>query len=86
MSDPVPVIELRDVRRSFVEAWRQRVVLDGVSCAIAPGELVVLLGRSGSGKSTLLNLIAGIDLPSAGEVLLEGRAFHRLTEDERTVA
>ncbi len=61
-------------------------MLDGVSCAIAPGELVVLLGRSGSGKSTLLNLIAGIDLPSAGEVLLEGRSFNRLTEDERTVA
>ena len=86
MSDPVPVIELREVRRSFVEAGRPRVVLDGVSCAIAPGELVVLLGRSGSGKSTLLNLIAGIDLPTSGEVLLEGRAFGRLSEDERTVA
>jgi putative ABC transport system ATP-binding protein len=86
MVSPVPVIELRAVERSFIEAGRRRVVLDGVSCAIAPGELVVLLGRSGSGKSTLLNLIAGIDLPSAGEVLLEGRSFNRLSEDERTVA
>ncbi len=85
MASPVPVIELRAVERSFMEAGRRRVVLDGVSCAIAPGELVVLLGRSGSGKSTLLNLIAGIDLPTAGEVLLEGREFGRLSEDERTV-
>src|SRR6187549_2561231 len=86
MSSPAPVIELRTVRRSFLEAGRERVVLSGVSCAIAAGELVVLLGRSGSGKSTLLNLIAGIDQPSAGEVLLEGRSFARLSEDERTVA
>jgi putative ABC transport system ATP-binding protein len=86
VSPSTPVIELRAVERSFLEAGRKRVVLDGVSCAIAPGELVVLLGRSGSGKSTLLNLIAGIDLPTAGEVLLEGREFGRLTEDERTVA
>ena len=85
MPSTEPVIELRDVRRSFVEGGRSRSVLDGVSCQIAPGELVVLLGRSGSGKSTLLNLIAGIDLPSSGEVLLEGRPLQALDDDERTV-
>ena len=85
MPSTEPVIELRDVHRSFVEGGRSRTVLDGVSCQIAQGELVVLLGRSGSGKSTLLNLIAGIDLPSSGEVRLEGRPLQALDDDERTV-
>ncbi|MEO8274577.1 MAG: ABC transporter ATP-binding protein [Thermoanaerobaculia bacterium] len=86
MTAAPPLIELRGIEKSFIEAGRRRVVLDGVSCTIAHGELVVLLGRSGSGKSTLLNLIAGIDLPTAGEVLLEGRAYSTMTEDQRTIA
>jgi putative ABC transport system ATP-binding protein len=49
------------------------------------GELVVLLGKSGSGKSTLLNLVSGIDLPTSGEVWVEGRALTRLSERERTL-
>jgi putative ABC transport system ATP-binding protein len=49
------------------------------------GEFVALLGPSGSGKSTLLNLIAGMDLPDAGEVEVDGVSLHRLSERERTL-
>ena len=84
METNAPVVRLEALTKGYVEAGRERRVLDRVDAEIRPSELVVLLGRSGSGKSTLLNLIAGIDRPDAGEVWLEGRALGRLTEDERT--
>ncbi|MEZ5314157.1 MAG: ABC transporter ATP-binding protein [Thermoanaerobaculia bacterium] len=78
------VIELVALSKSYFEAGRRRVVLDRADGVIARGELVVLLGRSGSGKSTLLHLIAGIDRPDSGDVLLEGRSLSGLPDDERT--
>jgi putative ABC transport system ATP-binding protein len=48
-------------------------VLDGLSAAIRPGRLTVVTGPSGSGKTTLLHLLAGLDLPSAGEILVLGQ-------------
>ena len=60
-------------------------MLVSVDATILRGEIVVLVGRSGSGKSTLLNLVSGIDLPDAGDVLVEGRAINRMTERERTL-
>jgi putative ABC transport system ATP-binding protein len=59
-------------------------VLSDVSVAIEPGEIVVLVGRSGSGKSTLLNLIAGIDRPTSGRVVVDGTDLTALDEDART--
>lgn len=53
--------------------------LDGVSLEIARAEFVALLGQSGSGKSTLLNLIAGLDRPTAGTIVVDGRELGRLT-------
>jgi len=79
-----PIVRLDRVVKSYPEGGRERRVLDGVDAEIGAGELVVLLGRSGSGKSTLLNLVAGLDRPTSGEVLLEGRPLGRLSEDERT--
>jgi putative ABC transport system ATP-binding protein len=60
-------------------------VFTGVEARIERGEIVVLVGRSGSGKSTLLNLISGIDLPDAGDVIVEGQAINRLGERARTL-
>jgi len=58
-------------------------VLDGVDLEIAEGEVVVILGPSGSGKTTLLGLLAGLDRPTEGEVVLAGEALSALDEDAR---
>ena len=58
-------------------------ILDNVSFEIEPGEAVAIVGASGSGKTTLLGLLAGLDLPSSGHVLVDGVDLARLDEDGR---
>src|SRR5262249_12662460 len=65
----MPFLEIRGVEKAYGET----TVLRGVSLAIERGELIVLLGASGSGKSTLLRIVAGLESPSAGAVVLDGR-------------
>ncbi|HEX9734200.1 MAG TPA: ABC transporter ATP-binding protein [Thermoanaerobaculia bacterium] len=82
---PSPVVELRRVTKVYREGRVDRPVLRDADLAVGGGEIVVLLGRSGSGKSTLLNLLAGIDLPDSGQVLLRGEDLTRLSERQRTL-
>jgi putative ABC transport system ATP-binding protein len=82
---PAPLIELAGLSRCYREGERRRWVLRDVDLTVARGELVVILGRSGSGKSTLLNLLSGIDLPTAGSVLVDGTELGALSEEERTL-
>jgi len=56
--------------------------VDGISIQVRAGEFVALLGTSGSGKSSLLNLIAGLDSPTAGSVVVQGRDLSKLSRDE----
>jgi putative ABC transport system ATP-binding protein len=88
MTEPAtegPLVELRGVTKAYREGGAERVVLRGVDGSIRRGELCVLIGRSGSGKSTLLNLIGGIDVPTAGEIVVDGLPLARATEARRTL-
>lgn len=60
-------------------------LLDGVDMTVMPGESVAITGPSGSGKSTLLGLLAGLDTPSEGDILLAGAAFSSLDDDARAL-
>ncbi|HVS01703.1 MAG TPA: ABC transporter ATP-binding protein [Thermoanaerobaculia bacterium] len=76
-----PRLEARDLTRQLRSGERLLTVLDGVDLAVADGEMVAVLGPSGSGKSTLLALLAGLDRPTRGEVLVDGVALSTLSED-----
>jgi len=80
-----PLIELRNLTKTYVEGDREQVILRGVDDTIGEGEFIVLLGRSGSGKSTFLNLVGSIDLPTSGDILFAGTSLAGLSEYERTI-
>jgi putative ABC transport system ATP-binding protein len=80
-----PLLEVTGLSRAYREGEAERWVLRDVNATIRRGELAVLVGRSGSGKSTLLNLVSGIDLPTRGEVVIDGTPVTRLSERERTL-
>jgi len=77
------VLEARDIAKSFRQGPVTLSVLSGASLAIAAGERLAIVGASGSGKTTLLQILGGLDPPSAGRVLVDGRDIHALSEAER---
>jgi lipoprotein-releasing system ATP-binding protein len=78
------VIELKAVERHYVQGERRLTILNGVDFALRRGEMVALVAPSGTGKSTLLHTAGLLERPDAGDVILNGRACGRLSDDERT--
>lgn len=68
----VPALECRSLRKEFNEGDSSLTVLNGVDLLIAPGERIAVVGPSGAGKTTLLQLLGGLDLPTAGQVKVQG--------------
>ena len=78
------VLRFHNVRKHYTVAERRIPALDGVTLQLAEGEYVALVGRSGCGKTTLLNLAGAADLPSSGEVEIEGIQTSSLDDDALT--
>ena len=79
------MIELRHAGKKFRQGTRQIQALRDVTLVIKKGEFLSIMGPSGSGKSTLLNLMGGLDQPTEGEVFLDGRPLHGITDNEVTL-
>ncbi|HYD85866.1 MAG TPA: ABC transporter ATP-binding protein [Vitreimonas sp.] len=79
-----PVLRLSGLERRYKSGESELVVLNGAELAIAPGEIVGLIGQSGSGKSSLLHATGLLERPSGGEVRIEGVSAWALNEDQRT--
>ena len=77
------VIRCIGVGKTYAEGKLKVEVLRGVDLSIAPGERVAIVGSSGAGKSSLLQLMGGLDVPSVGEVWVDGRHLARLSETAR---
>jgi len=73
-------VQVQNVRKIYKRDSQDIVVLDGLSLEVPEGEFVALMGPSGSGKTTLLNLIAGIDRPTSGSVVVAGTNVGQLSE------
>ena len=75
-----PIVTLRNVAKSYYRDSLEIPVLTDIDLEIPAGEFLALMGPSGSGKTTLLNLLAGIDRPSSGEVIVAGENIAKLSE------
>ncbi|MGB3563901.1 MAG: ABC transporter ATP-binding protein [Thermoanaerobaculia bacterium] len=85
LPDSKPLIDLRAVEKTYQTPSGPVHALRGIDLQVHRSEFVAVVGPSGSGKSTLLNLLAAIDRPSAGEVIVDGTAVHALSEGQASV-
>jgi len=83
VSEPVALVQVREVFKIYKEGQIETVALRGASLDLPRGLLISLVGPSGSGKSTLISLLAGLALPSAGQIVIGGQDVTRLDEGER---
>jgi putative ABC transport system ATP-binding protein len=83
MDSPVPMVEADALGKDVPSGDGRLVILHEISFRVMAGEAVAIVGASGSGKSTLLGLLAGLDVPTHGRVLLAGRDLNALDEDAR---
>lgn len=76
------VIEFRDVVRTFGEGEALQYAVNHIDFTIEQGEFVVILGQSGAGKSTVLNMLGGMDQPTSGEVIIDGKVISNMNDKQ----
>lgn len=79
------ILEVKDLTKIYGSGDTQVTALDHVSFSVNKGEFVAIIGASGSGKSTLMNLIGGIDRPTSGSIMIEGKEIYCLNESELAI-
>ncbi len=82
LSGKAPLIEISNVRKTYMSGAVEFLALKGVDLQVDRGEFVAIVGKSGSGKSTLINMMTGIDRPTSGTVQINGAPLHAMSEDE----
>ena len=80
---PTPILRANGLVKRVPTAAGELTILDDVGVEVAPGARLAVVGESGSGKTTLLGILAGLDLPSAGDVWLDGAEITALGEEQR---
>src|SRR5271154_594070 len=78
------VVTATDLTRRYGEGEAAVDALRGVSLAVRAGELVAVMGPSGSGKSTLMHILAGLDKPTSGEVVIDGQSITKMNDTDLT--
>lgn len=76
------MIEVKNVTKAYPLVGEVFKALDDVSLTIPTGQMIAITGHSGSGKSTLLNLISGLDIPSSGDILVDGKDYRTMNDKE----
>ena len=79
------ILEAKELKKYYGSGDTLVKALDGVDLAVAQGEFVSIVGTSGSGKSTLLHMLGGLDVPPAGQVIVDGRNISTLKPEELTI-
>ena len=79
------ILETRDLKKYYGSGDTQVKALDGVDLGVEQGEFVAIVGTSGSGKSTLLHMLGGLDRPTSGAVLVDGKDIFSLKDEELTI-
>ena len=76
------LVELKEVSRIYTSGDHELKALDDINLSLDKGKFIVILGQSGAGKSTLLNLLGGLDSPTSGQIIVDGKDISTLTSDE----
>lgn len=79
------ILSLRDIRKVYKTASGDVTALRGVSCDFEQGLFYAIIGRSGSGKSTLLHILGGLDRPTVGQVLVDGKDMRAMSDGQMAV-
>ena len=82
---PMNILETIDLKKYYGAEPNITRALDGVSLTVGEGEFIAIVGTSGSGKSTLLNMIGGLDVPTSGKVIVDGKDLFTMKDQQLTI-